>query len=100
MELTRAERDVLAERQRQVESEGWSSGHDDEYEVGTLASAAINYATPLSAEKGVNQRPVFYWPWDLSWWKPSSYRRNLIKAASLILAEIERLDRAESKKQP
>ena len=35
------------------------------------------------------------WPWLSSWWKPSTNRRDLVKAGALILAEIERLDRAE-----
>ena len=39
-------------------------------------------------------RPGPDWPWAPEWWKPSSYRRNLIKAGALIIAEIERLDRA------
>lgn len=38
------------------------------------------------------------WPWDESWWKPTNRRRDLVKAGALILAEIERLDRAEAPK--
>jgi len=34
------------------------------------------------------------WPWAEKWWKPKNERRDLVKAAALILAEIERLDRA------
>jgi hypothetical protein len=34
------------------------------------------------------------WPWPESWWKPTGDRRNLVKAGALILAEIERIDRA------
>jgi hypothetical protein len=37
------------------------------------------------------------WPWDRKWWKPTDRRRDLVKAAALILAEIERLDRATIK---
>lgn len=36
------------------------------------------------------------WPWDFQWFKPSDDRRNLVKAGALILAELERLDRAHS----
>lgn len=39
------------------------------------------------------------WPWDESWWKPTTPRRDLVKAAALILAEIERLDRMAAAKQ-
>lgn len=37
------------------------------------------------------------WPWDREWWKPKDRRRNLVRAAALLIAEIERLDRAEDK---
>jgi hypothetical protein len=36
------------------------------------------------------------WPWDDEWFKLTDPRRDLIKAAALIIAEIERLDRAAS----
>ncbi|HEE0992241.1 TPA: hypothetical protein R6414_003145 [Klebsiella pneumoniae] len=84
---------VLAELKRQVAAEGWTPGHDDEYEHGELADAAGCYA--LSSElfdcAGEPPRP---WPWPDEWWKPTNRRRDLVKAGALILAEIERLDRA------
>ncbi|HHL7518980.1 TPA: ead/Ea22-like family protein [Klebsiella pneumoniae] len=90
---TVAAADVLAERKRQVSAEGWTPGHDDEYEHGELADAAGCYA--LSSElfdcAGEPPRP---WPWPDEWWKPTNRRRDLVKAGALILAEIERLDRA------
>lgn len=91
--FTAAAVDVLAERQRQVTAEGWAPAHDDEYEHGELADAAGCYA--LSSElfdcAGEPPRP---WPWPDEWWKPTSRRRDLVKAGALILAEIERIDRA------
>lgn len=91
--VTAAAVDVLAERQRQVSAEGWTAAHDDEYEHGELADAAGCYA--LSSElfdcAGEPPRP---WPWSDEWWKPTSRRRDLVKAGALILAEIERIDRA------
>ncbi|MNY70647.1 hypothetical protein D3C86_2088230 [compost metagenome] len=40
------------------------------------------------------------WPWSEDWWKPSPEpRRNLVKAGALILADIERLDRAANAAQ-
>lgn len=91
--LTAAARDVLAERQRQIRAEGWTPEHDDRYQTGQLATAAGCYAMFTLAYPAGD--PVGYWPWLPEWWKPSAEpRRNLIKAAALILAEIERLDRA------
>lgn len=95
--LTQAAIDVLAERQRQIEVEGWTPEHDDEHSKGELARAAAAYADPrIRARKpGMGCYVPISWPWSPEWWKPSdSPRRNLVKAGALILAEIERRDRA------
>ncbi len=90
---TQAAIDVLAERQRQISAEGWTPEHDDEHDKGVMAAAAACYA--LHTEPVGNVRDYLkFWPFDASWWKPGERRRNLIKAGALILAEIERLDRA------
>ncbi|HCT2271382.1 TPA: hypothetical protein ACGARS_005013 [Klebsiella pneumoniae] len=95
--------DLLAERQRQVTAEGWSSKHDDQYKNTELAFAASCYAFHAAAaswdleDDGIpyDSHPVpKQWPWDPSWWKPTDARRDLVKAGALILAEIERIDRA------
>ncbi len=103
--LTKAARDVLAERERHVTQEGWTSEHDDEHNKGEMAHAAACYAIGARVKyhsrfvtRGPNRhayQPSEMWPWDVKWWKPSDYRRNLVKAGALILAEIERLDRME-----
>jgi hypothetical protein len=88
--LTQAARDVLAERQRQINIEGWTPKHDDEQHLpGELALAAASY---VCADE--NDAPPAIWPWAPSWWKPRDRRRNLTKAGALILAEMERIDRA------
>lgn len=121
--------DVLAERRRQVEAEGWTPAHDDEHDKGEMAGAAAVYAlhgatykpwqppepkgfeavrearkeaskslgtlkSALASMRAKNPAPPRCWPWHIDWWKPSDPRRNLVKAGALILAEIERLDRA------
>ncbi|AOJ69368.1 MULTISPECIES: hypothetical protein [Burkholderia] len=90
---TDAARDVLAERRRQVEAEGWTPKHDDAHSTGDMALAAACYAV-ADNENYPPTEPPDLWPWDLDWWKPTDERRNLVKAGALILAEIERLDRA------
>lgn len=92
---------VLAERQRQISAEGWTPEHDDEYDPGTLAAAAAAYTlhaadhlNPYSQGDGGDEVPVM-WPWvPASTWKPATPRRDLVKAGALIIAEIERIDRA------
>ena len=91
--MTHAARDVLAERQRQIEVEGWTPENDDAYQSGDIADAAACYAMTSPRMRGDRSAP-FDWPWVGRWWKPTDRRRNLVKAGALILAEIERLDRA------
>ena len=98
--MTRAAADVLAERKRQVEIEGWAPEHDDEHESGELADAAACYALGVYSDRsdaGVPGDIPPYWPWDESWWRPKNRRSNLVRAAALLLAEIERLDRMQPK---
>lgn len=95
---SRAARDVLAERRRQVEVEGWSTERDDRYIDCELARAAATYALCEKPEQ-LQVCGAFAWPWPAGWWKPTTYRRNLVKAAALLLAEIERIDRAADANQ-
>lgn len=88
--------DIRTERLRQVVSEGWSPEHDDSHDTGEIADAAACYAmTDMNRERPFRaNEPPQWWPWEARWWKPGDRRRELVKAGALILAEIERLDRA------
>lgn len=104
LEQTAASRDVLAERQRQVSAEDFDHLHDDHYQNFELPLAATCYALSaepiMSMDMETGQKstripecpPI--WPWSRAWWKPRSRRENLVRAGALILAEIERIDRA------
>lgn len=81
--------DVWRERRRQINEEGWSIEHDDAHTMGELAQAAACYADPRAASEG-------FWPWDGAWYKPKTDREDYVRAAALLLAEIERLDRKEA----
>lgn len=98
--------DIAAERQRQVDAEGWTAEHDDAHSKGEMALAAAAYSIGVPNLSGSVQfgkrflpwRKVL-WPWALTWWKPTDRRRNLVKAAALIVAEIDRLDRLASSQE-
>ena len=90
-EQSAAALDVLAERRRQFEAEGWTPEHDDQHSNGEMARAASCYIT--NKERSHLPTVPLKWPWSDAWWKPDGYRRNLVKAGALILAEIDRLDR-------
>ena len=101
--------EIAAERKRQIEAEGFVDQHDEEHDHGELSQAAAVYAAHASAEINSNhEEPNFSdahtaqyfvqhgWPWADDCWKPKNPRRDLIRAAALIVAEIERLDRKDS----
>lgn len=104
--LSAAEESVLDERARQREM--WSAEHDDEHRLGEIACASALYAlrSGMANKHGREQADEIcareeilaiekqIWPWDRKWWKPRDRRRTLVKAAALLIAEIERLDRA------
>jgi len=72
--------------------EGFDSSHDDQYNKdGKLISAAMCYLNAYDNAPAVLAPNG--WPWSSSWWKPRSRRENLVRAAALIIAEIDRLDR-------
>jgi len=110
--------DIAAERNRQIEAEGWTPEHDDAHQFGELARAGAQYAIlaawPDQAERSVmsgdnghavpfdathlhGRRETMIWPWDAEWLKPTTPRRDLVKAGALIVAEIERIDRAAAR---
>lgn len=85
--------EIRAERERQKDVEGWTEAHDDTHVKNELSDAAACYA--INGPVPGNIFAAMLWPadWDIDWFKPTTHRRNLIKAAALIVAEIERLDR-------
>lgn len=95
---TQAGMDALGERARQRRMEGYDDAHDDAHDDFTLSSAAIAYTMDArlrgTTGHGFTDTPPPNWPWDSSDWKPKSVRQALVVAAALIIAEIERIDRA------
>lgn len=87
---------IEAERQRQIEREGWTPEHDDAHSTGDLATAAACYALPPGDDDAFENDPPELWPWEAESWKPlpDDRIRELVKAGALIVAEIERLQRA------
>lgn len=102
--------EIAAERYRQVRAEGWTEKHDDEHDDRSLAQAARCYIEHYVGRAWLLDDPdggiaryaedemPYEWPdsWAEHWWKPKNPRRDLVRAAALIVAEIERMDRAAS----
>lgn len=93
--------DIGHERQRQIDNEQFDARHDDRHDFGELLDAAMCYVAisrrGYSMNSFLQEIVSRLWPWDKEWWKPKDRRRNLVKAAALIVAEIDRLDRAAAK---
>lgn len=98
--------DIATERERQKTGEGWTEAHDDAHQRGELASGAVTYAAthlcrvhfkPERVQAEIIETMANHWPWDEEHFKPTTSRRDLVKAGALIVAEIERIDRAAAK---
>ena len=87
---------IAEERQRQVESEGYSPQEDANYVKGELADAAACYAGLTVRDHPLSFRVPNTWPWNRDSWKPvpNDRVRELVKAGALIAAEIDRLNSA------
>mgnify|MGYP000582559481 CR=1 FL=1 len=92
-------RDVAAERRRQVEVEGWTPEHDDQHGEHSMSIAAACYAlaaTPALEVHTVHLLDLWQWTgWSASWFKPKDRRQNFVRAAALLLAQIEMFDRKQ-----
>ncbi len=89
---------IAAERQRQIDVEGYDADHDSDEQYDRLARAAACYATPASHRVLDGHLPSDVpelWPWEERFWKPTPNDRvrELVKAGALIAAEIDRLNR-------
>lgn len=86
---------IAEERQRQIESEGYSMERDRQYPPEELVEAAIAYAIPEWLRWSVKGDTLEcqWWPWPQESFKPSPDNRirELTKAGALIAAEIDRL---------
>jgi hypothetical protein len=94
---SRAMLDVIGERVRQVTDLGYTADHDDVHADGSLSEAAAvfvlnayGYSTHTFGYGSLNVWDA----WGVAWFKPKSLRRDLVRAAALIIADIERIDRA------
>ncbi|MBO6893413.1 MAG: hypothetical protein JJ866_15830 [Roseibium sp.] len=103
------------ERARQITDECFTPEGDDAHVSGELALAAAAYLlkgtraertkSVCLRQRGGGQETFDVpepWPhgWDPRWFRPGDRRRNLVKAGALIIAEIERLDRATAVTKP
>ena len=97
-----AARDVIAERNRQITVEGYDLQHDDAHRNDEIAAYATFYTMPPAVRDWPAEETGYGATWGdaiipVGWWppKPCDRRQQLVKAAALLVAEIERLDRAD-----
>jgi hypothetical protein len=97
---------IIAERKRQIEEEGFTAEHDDRWDKGELAQAAMCYCMEPADFQNILDGSVepcapSEWPFHPTWWKPTPNNRiqELKKAGALIAAEIDRLQRLEERQK-
>jgi hypothetical protein len=100
-QLARVLHEIEQERRCQIASKGHTAKSDDGLEGGELARIAGVYALHAGMELARLRWPSWsvlrhFWPRELPNFKPRNPRRNLVMAAALLVAEIERLDRAHA----
>lgn len=107
---------IDAEREHQIRDNGWTPAHDDTHRHGELALGAAFYAAPVEIRAmmavpcGCRTAMCPHSTFPLTDWRPAwpfdnppkrkGRRQDLIRAAGMIVAEIERLDRAEPMTPP
>ncbi len=94
---------IAAERERQLQAEGFTRNGDQQYRRGELAKAATAYVqlAAMDLEAGTRDHiawhgPAAVWPWAPEWWKPVDARRDLVRAGALIAAQIDLIDQRDA----
>lgn len=104
--------DIIAERQRQITEKGYTLDTDDIYTRHELSRGAMGYIAAYQMPDlvdcllGTSDAAIrnkledlirYFWPqrWPMTLLGPQEKRRMLIKAAALLIADIERGDRAD-----
>jgi hypothetical protein len=96
--------DVLTERRRQIEQEGYTTAHDDAHLNDDLAAYATYYAMPHACREWPATETGYGntfaeaivpegWPVPVN----GDRRAELVKAAAMMLAAIEHIDRADTR---
>jgi hypothetical protein len=87
--------EICVERNRQITVEGYDAKHDQQHEPGTLATGAAFYALPTETTNWIKAHGIDLWPF-IDHPKRKDRRRDLVRAAAMIVAEIEDIDRAKA----
>jgi len=90
-------RGIIAERMKQVDRHGRTLDHDLathwRHDLPLAAASYLNAAVDqLTGKDDIAAADQMTWPWAPEWWRPEDARANLIKAAALVWAAIDRLD--------
>lgn len=87
--------DIVDERARQI-AKGYDAGHDDLHDGYELSNAAGAYI--LYVSNGIpDGAPDDQWPWDVASFCPDDDEyADLLKAATLLVAELQRIHRARN----
>jgi hypothetical protein len=96
--LSKAVEDIVAEWQR-LEEIGLPP-KNRRYRPSDLPKAAAAYALAGVQRYAREGWPELFWPWPRTRFRLGAQRDNLVRAAALIIAEVERLDRLAARPTP
>jgi hypothetical protein len=110
---------IASERTRQIIEKQYTQDHDDLHVGGELALGAAAYAALAAWTRpgddagrsphvaalwgrvpGMQSAVAELWPFDAGEFRPSDRARMLVKAAAMIVAELERIDRLDRRPAP
>ena len=94
--MSRGARLIAIERERQITEEGYDREHDSKEKVSDFILAAIGYCESAMSEVPLTVDKLrFRWPWDAKYFKPKGTLRDLVRAAALLAAAIDRMKYSE-----
>ena len=82
---------IAEERQRQIDVEGYDQEHDAQHHYKEFINAAAAYLLSKNEDTDI----LYLWPFDISEFKSTTEKSNLIKAGALIAAALDRLNQEE-----
>lgn len=94
-------RALCQERLDQVERHGFSAAHDDMHRDSAIAQGALAYllagmAPDCRLPDTLAETAANIWPWGAHTFRPGATEECFIKAAAMLLAEVDRIHRADA----
>lgn len=78
---------IKEEREKQITKYGYTTTHDRNYPNGTVLRGALAYLNAAIYSSSVGEED---WPFDKNYFNSEGELKDLVKAAAMIVAEIDK----------